>query len=107
MVGAHLRAALRAGLKEEEFWRLTPYRLSERLDEARKLHLETCLLTGWFSERFAREERLQGPQTYIESMIERPDPKADAELAEAMARAEFHRMAASKGIEVEPAPDAA
>lgn len=72
MVGAHLRAALRAGLKEGEFWRLTPYRLSERLDEARKLHLETCLLSGWFFERFAREERLQGPQSYIESMIERP-----------------------------------
>ena len=93
-------ATIQAGLDEAEFWRSTPFQSVTRIKAAQRAKLEAFLLTGWFAERLAREERLQGPQSYIESMIERPDPKAEAELAEAMARAEFHRMAASKGIDV-------
>lgn len=104
MVEAHLRAALKAGIVEADFWRLTPYNLSLRLQEMGRARIEIALYGGWFSERFAREKELQGPASYIKSMLD-TDPKADAELAEAMARAEFHRMAASKGIEVVAVPD--
>lgn len=93
MVGAHLRAALRAGLKEAEFWGLTPYQLSLRLDAA----MEASLFGGWWAERFAREERLQSPQHYVDTMLKPADPA----LAEAEALAKFHRMAEDWGLQVE------
>jgi len=92
-VGAHLQAALKAGLSEEEFWRLTPHRLSIALAAS----AEAAMMAGWWSERFAREERLQRPQHYIETML-RP---ADPELAEAEALAKFNRMAEDWGLTVE------
>lgn len=98
MVEAHLRAALKAGVAETEFWRLTPYRLSMRLQALGRAQLEASLYGGWFGERFAREESLQGPATYIKSMLDAPDLKE----AEAMAEAMFHRMATDWGLEVEP-----
>jgi hypothetical protein len=98
VVEAHLRAALKAGIVEAEFWRLTPYRLAIRLQAIERAQIEASLYAGWFGERFAREERLQGPASYIKSMLEVPDPKE----AEAMAEAMFHRMATDWGLEVEP-----
>ncbi len=77
MVEAHLRAAIRAGLTEAEFWSLTPYRLSLRLQEVNRSRMEGYLITGWMSERFAREDRLQGPQTYIRSMLDQREPAED------------------------------
>lgn len=92
-MGAHLRAALRAGLRESEFWGLTPYQLSLRLDAA----MEASLFGGWWAERFAREERLQSPQHYVDTMLKPADPA----LAEAEAFAKFHRMAEDWGLQVE------
>lgn len=102
MVEAHLRAAVRAGLSEDEFWRLTPYRLSLRLHETNRGRMEGFLITGWMAERFAREERLQGPQAYIKQFLDPVDPNE----AEAHAAAVFHRMATDWGIEVEELRDA-
>ncbi|MNH49241.1 hypothetical protein D3C73_08120 [compost metagenome] len=98
MAEAHLRAALKAGITEAEFWLLTPYRLSMRLQSLGRAQLEASLYSGWFGERFAREERLQGPASYIKSMLDAPDLKE----AEAMAEAMFHRMATDWGLEVKP-----
>lgn len=39
--------------------------------------MEGYLITGWMSERFAREERLQGPQNYIKSMLDGSEPAED------------------------------
>lgn len=102
MVEAHLRAALKAGIAEADFWRLTPYRLAMRLQAIGRAQIEASLYAGWFGERFAREERLQGPASYIKSMLDAPDPKE----AEAMATAMFHRMATDWGLEVEPLSEA-
>lgn len=69
--------------------------------------MELALVTGWFSERFAREERLQGPQAYIEEMLR---SGGNPDLQEAMAEAELSRMAMQWGLEVEdlePDPPAA
>lgn len=54
-------------------------------------------MTGWFGERFAREERLQGPQHYVRQFLE---PNAAALDAEALADAEFDRIARMFGSEV-------
>lgn len=95
---SHLRAAIRAGLIEEEFWPLTPYRLGLRLQEIGRARLEGQLITGWMSERFAREERLSGPQAYIKQFLDPVDPAEQEAMAEAM----FHRMATDWGLEIEP-----
>lgn len=92
MVGAHLQAALKAGLSEPDFWSLTPHRLSIALTAA----MEAAMMAGWWSERFAREERLQRPQHYIDTML-RPNP----ELAETEALAKFNRMAEDWGLVIE------
>lgn len=92
-----LRAALKAGIAEDLFWRLTPYNLSLRLQEIGRRNVENALFTGWMSERFAREERLLGPQTYIQQFLEPDEAEADAE---AMADAEFNRFARQFGIDV-------
>lgn len=93
-----LRAARRAGLTESEFWALTPYRLGLAAQEATRARIESDLRTGWFAERFAREEKLQGPQAYIKQFLDPVDPKE----AEAQAEAMFTRMAGDWGLEVQP-----
>ncbi|MEN5176306.1 hypothetical protein [Brevundimonas diminuta] len=80
-------------MRETEFWALTPYQLSLRLDAA----MEASLFGGWWAERFAREERLQSPQHYVDTMLKPADPA----LAEAQALAKFHRMAEDWGLQVE------
>lgn len=94
-MGAHLQAALRAGLTEREFWALTPHRLSLRLDA----WMQSQLHVGWWVARFAveREQRLLAPQTYVDQLLRAGDP----EVAEAEASAMFERMAADWGLEVE------
>ncbi|MCO8017494.1 hypothetical protein NI456_01350 [Brevundimonas diminuta] len=61
MVEAHLRLAIRAGLTEAEFWGLTPYRLSLRLQEAGRARTQEA----WLNERFAREKTLNPISHYI------------------------------------------
>jgi hypothetical protein len=90
-------ATIQAGLDEAEFWRSTPYQSVTRIKAAQRAKLEAFLLTGWFAERFAREERLSGPQGYIQQMLEPADPS----LAEAEALAKFHRMAEDWGLQIE------
>lgn len=85
-------------MREEEFWSFTPYRLSVVLAAS----AEAELMAGWWNERFAREERLQRPQHYIDTMLKPADPK----LAEAEALAKFHRMAEDWGLAVEDAHEA-
>lgn len=97
MVGECLRAALRAGLTEAEFWPLTPYRLGTLIRERGRAKVEASLMAGWFAERFAREERLQGPQHYVRQFLE---PHTAQEDAEALADAEFDRIARLFGSEV-------
>lgn len=92
MVGAHLQSALKAGVSVAEFWRLTPYQLNERI----KASSEADLMQAWWVERFAREERLQSPQHYVDTMLKPADPS----LAYAEAEAKFHRMAEDWGLEV-------
>lgn len=96
-MGECLQAALRAGLTEAEFWPLTPYRLSVIIKARGRARVEAAMLTGWFSERFAREERLQGPQHYVRTFLE---PKEAAQDAEALADAEFARIARLFGSEI-------
>ncbi|WP_333611913.1 hypothetical protein [Brevundimonas bullata] len=104
MVEAHLRAAIRTGLTAAEFWGLTPYHLSLRLQEMGRARIETALYGGWFSERFAREERLQGPQTYVRTMLDKREP-ADEDDGDAFVA----MFALSNGLgvdEVEPLSEA-
>ncbi len=96
------QAVLQAGLDEDQFWASTPYQTVLRIKAAQRAKLEGFLMIGWMSERFAREDRLQGPQHYITTMLDAPPPGADEELAAAI----FDRMAADWGLEVEPAEDA-
>jgi len=97
-VEAHLAAAIGAGLNEAEFWDSTPYQADLRLMAVGKVRQQTAMLTGWFAERFAREDKLQGPQAYVKQFFQPPN---EAE-AEAQAEAMFHRMAQDWGLEVEP-----
>lgn len=104
MVEAHLRAAIRAGLTANGFWVLTPYNLSLRLQEMNRARIEAALYGGWFSERFAREERLQGPQTYVRTMLDQLEP-ADEDDGDAFVA----MFALSNGLgvdEVEPLSEA-
>lgn len=79
-----------------------------RLQEVGRQRIEQALQTGWFSERFAREKELQGPQHYVRHFLNPNEAAADAE---ALADAEFARISRQFGIEVveivpeeEPAP---
>jgi len=83
---------MKAGVSEAEFWHLTPYQLNERI----KASSEANLMQAWWVERFAREERLQSPQHYIDTMLKPSDPA----LAYAEAEAKFHRMAEDWGLRV-------
>ena len=96
MVEAHLRAAIRAGLTASEFWGVTPYNLSIRLQEMNRSRMEGYLITGWMSERFAREERLQGPQTYIRTMLDQREA-ADEDDGDAFVA----MFALSNGLDVD------
>lgn len=101
MVEAHFRAAFRAGLTEGEFWSLTPYRLSLRLQEAGRARIESA----WLNERLAREKTLNPLSHYT---AEKPAETVD--VASAMRDwakqndARFKRKA-SKGIDVVAVPD--
>lgn len=97
MVGQCLRAALRAGLSEAEFWALTPFRLNLIIKERGRGRIEGALMTGWFGERFARDQSLSGPQHYVRMFL---DPEAAQQDAEALADAEFDRIARLFGSEV-------
>lgn len=55
------------------------------------------MYTGWFAERFAREERLSSPNTYMGQFFD--GEMAEGE-AEAMAEAELTRMALQWGLDV-------
>lgn len=74
MVEAHLRAAVRIGLTEDEFWSLTPYRLSLRLQEADR----AFIATAWMNERFAREKTLNPLRHYTEKQAEETVDMAEA-----------------------------
>lgn len=54
-------------------------------------------MSGWMSERFAREQRLQGPNGYIRDMLEPSKPEDE----EAAAGAMFTRMAGDWGLELQ------
>lgn len=99
------QAVLQAGLDEAEFWASTPYQTVLRIKAAQRAKLEGFLMVGWMSERFAREDRLQGPQHYIRTMLDQrePEDEDDGDAFVAM-------FALSNGLgvdEVEPDPDAA
>lgn len=96
---AALRAALKGGLSEAEFWKLTPYRLGMILTERGRGEAASALWTGWMVARLAveREPTLSGPQTYFRQFF---DPTGNTEDAEAMADAEFNRIARVYGVEI-------
>lgn len=98
---AHLRAALRAGIAEAEFWILTPYRMAMRLQEAGRRRLEDHLYAAWFGNALSvdRVTRLHPPSHYVRQFLDGDDDVAD----EAAANAMFERMAADWGLEVEDA----
>lgn len=60
------------------------------------------MYTGWFAERFAREERLSSPSTYLGQFFD--GDMSDGE-AEAMAEAELTRMALQWGLDLEDLED--
>lgn len=98
MVEAVQLATIQAGLDEREFWHSTPYHSVLRIKAAQRARLEAFLLTGWFSERFARENRLSGPQHYIRELLDdTPDPLGDPGSEAGM----FGAIAADWGLEVE------
>jgi len=98
-VEAALRAALKGGLSEAEFWKLTPYRLGMILTERGRGEAASALWTGWMVARLAveREPTLSGPQHYFREFF---DPTGKASDAEAMADAEFNRIARVYGVEI-------
>jgi hypothetical protein len=98
-VEAALRAALKGGLSEAEFWKLTPYRLGMILTERGRAEATGALWTGWMVARLAveREPTLSGPQHYFRQFF---DPQATEADAEAMADAEFARIARVYGVDI-------
>ena len=101
-----LRAAIRAGLSEAEFWPLTPYRLGMVVQERARAVAQDALWPAWMTARLAveREPSLSGPQHYFRQFF---DTEASAQDAEALADAEFNRIARLFGTEiVELEPDA-
>ncbi|WP_312595485.1 hypothetical protein [Brevundimonas sp.] len=97
MVEALLSATVGAGLDEQQFWDSTPYQTGLRLKAVGKARREAFLLTGWMAERFAREESLSGPAFYLRQFF---DPQGSEADAEAMADAEFSRIARVFGAEI-------
>ena len=72
------------------------------IKEAGTARIEAALYAGWFSERFAREERLQGPQHYVSEFL---TAGGGPEVQEAMAEAELARMALAWGLKLEDIED--
>lgn len=70
---------------------MTPYQTAVAVKARRRAQFEHSVRTGWFAERFAREERLSGLDHYLN-----PPPG----LAEAEAEAEITRWAVGHGLEV-------
>lgn len=66
MVEAFLFAALGAGITEDRFWRCTPYMARTLIHESHRQAMERAMAMGWWSERFAREERLSSLRHYLE-----------------------------------------
>lgn len=62
---AYRRAALKAEVDEAWFWRSTPYNVQLMVNERGRAASEAALATGWWAERFAREERLSGMAHYL------------------------------------------
>lgn len=62
---AYLRAALKAEIDEAWFWRSTPYNVQMRVNERSRAAGEAAMATGWWAERFAREERLSSLSHYL------------------------------------------
>ncbi|GAA0212432.1 hypothetical protein QOZ96_003603 [Brevundimonas nasdae] len=97
-MGEALSVARDCNISECEFWKLTPYDLISRVKSHRRNAAIGYLYTGWFAERFAREERLQGPQTYIDQFFREQSP-AEVDAPDPVM---FHRMAQDWGLEIEP-----
>lgn len=101
MVEAHFRAAVRAGLTEEEFWSLTPYRLSLRLQEVGKARIESA----WLNERLAREKALNPLAHYTaEKPVETVDVAAAMRDWAKQNDARF-KARVPKGIDVVAVPE--
>lgn len=66
MVEAFLLAALGAGISEDRFWRCTPFVARTLIHESHRQAMERAMAMGWWSERFAREERLSSLRHYLE-----------------------------------------
>ena len=78
-------------MAEDVFWSSTPYQTALAIRARGRRQFELAATTGWFAERFAREERLSGLNHYLN-----PSPNLAAEEAEA----EIRRWAAGRGLEV-------
>ena len=96
---AALRAALKGGLSETEFWKLTPYRLGMILTERGRGEAAGALWNGWMVARLAveREPTLSSPSHYYRQFF---DAAATAQDAEALADAEFARISRAFGTEI-------
>ena len=70
MVEAFLLAALGAGITEERFWRCTPFVARTLIHESHRQAMERAMAMGWWSERFAREERLSSLKHYLDPIEE-------------------------------------
>ena len=89
--------ALGLGLDEDWFWRSTPYLTQVAMRGLSRSRVEVSLFTGWFSERFAREERLQGPAHYVAEYL---GGEGTPDAQQAMAEAELTRWALAHGLEI-------
>ena len=67
------------GLTEAEFWDQTPYLTHVAIRARGKRAFEAAMMTGWMSERFAREERLSGLLHYMT-----PQAPSDADDGDAL-----------------------
>ncbi len=92
MVEEALGVALGVGIPLDEFWSSTPYLTTLSVRARAKVAHETAIQVGWWSERFAREERLSSLAHYLRP----PEPLTEA----AMADAEMTRWALGAGLEV-------
>lgn len=76
-----LGAALAAGISETEFWDQTPYLTHLTIRAKGKRTFEVAMMTGWWSERFAREERLSGLPHYMNPVAADAVDDGDALIA--------------------------
>lgn len=97
MVEHALEAAYAVDLDDAWFWDATPYLTVLAVGARRKARFRLAVIGGWWSAGFERTDRLPPIDTLF-------DP-APADLDEKTAEAEFMRMAASMGLEVEDVSD--